>query len=287
MYRLILKTTSAITFLAQKQTDILLNADDLDAMYVCLRENCVIDDSTGAVKMNYEDFCHIASVCTEQIGPKCRCFFSPSNFMKFEKDESGRIAILPFYLYVMHTVGAAAPFIQNAEPPPLMRHIFGLDNCLISTLVSLTQARIDMSELDEDSDGFLQPHEMENYIKVLIPNLAQLHDMPAAFEKTYCCIATHKFFSSAIPTNEVEKACIKKMLLSNRLRDLMELHQESEEEVTDTELAENWFSLTSAQCICDMFLALDKDMNGTLIKQELREYTDRTLAAIFIERGRN
>lgn len=57
--------------------------------------------------MNYEDFCHIASVCTEQIGPKCRRFFSPSNFMKFEKDESGRIAILPFYLYVMRTVGPA------------------------------------------------------------------------------------------------------------------------------------------------------------------------------------
>lgn len=28
------------------------------------------------------------------------------------------------------------------------------------------------------------------------------------------------------------------------------LHQESEEEVTDTEQAENWFSLTSAQRIC-------------------------------------
>lgn len=54
--------------------------------------------------MNYEDFCHIASVCTEQIGQKCKRFFSPSNFMKFEKDESGRIAILPFYLYVMRTV---------------------------------------------------------------------------------------------------------------------------------------------------------------------------------------
>ncbi|PNX77382.1 serine/threonine protein phosphatase 2A regulatory subunit B subunit gamma-like protein, partial [Trifolium pratense] len=111
----------------KKQSDLLLNADDLDAMWVCLRENCVIDDATGAEKMNYEDFCHIASVCTEQIGPKCRRFFSPSNFMKFEKDEQGRIAILPFYLYVMRTV-------------------------------SLTQARIDMSELDEDSDGFLQFH---------------------------------------------------------------------------------------------------------------------------------
>ncbi|KHN45749.1 Serine/threonine-protein phosphatase 2A regulatory subunit B'' subunit gamma [Glycine soja] len=111
----------------RKQSDLLLNADDLDAMWVCLRENCIIDDATGAEKMNYEDFCHIACVCTEQIGPKCRRFFSPSNFMKFEKDEQGRIAILPFYLYVMRTV-------------------------------SLTQARIDMSELDEDSDGFLQPH---------------------------------------------------------------------------------------------------------------------------------
>lgn len=64
------------------------------------------------LQMNYEDFCHIASVCTEQIGPKCRRFFSPSNFMKFEKDESGRIAILPFYLYVMRTVGLCPLFVM-------------------------------------------------------------------------------------------------------------------------------------------------------------------------------
>lgn len=37
--------------LLQKQSDILLNADDLDAMWVCLRENCVIDDATGAEKV--------------------------------------------------------------------------------------------------------------------------------------------------------------------------------------------------------------------------------------------
>ena len=35
----------------------------------------------------------------------------------------------------------------------------------------------------------------------------------------------------------------------------------------------------------DMFMALDKDMNGTLSKQELREYADGTLTDIFIERG--
>lgn len=64
------------------------------------------------LQMNYEDFCHIASVCAEQIGPKCRRFFSPSNFMKFEKDEQGRIAILPFYLYVMRTVNPSAMHVD-------------------------------------------------------------------------------------------------------------------------------------------------------------------------------
>ncbi|GJX01373.1 CCR4-NOT transcription complex subunit 1, partial [Tanacetum coccineum] len=41
----------------KKQSDLLLNADDLDAMWVCLRENCVIiDDPTiMAVKKNIED----------------------------------------------------------------------------------------------------------------------------------------------------------------------------------------------------------------------------------------
>ncbi|XP_075512259.1 putative serine/threonine-protein phosphatase 2A regulatory subunit B'' subunit TON2 [Primulina tabacum] len=137
--------------------------------------------------------------------------------------------------------------------------------------VSLTQARIEMSELDEDSDGFLQPHEMESYMGGLISNLLQLWDMPGAFVQMYCRIAAHKFFFFCDP-HERSYACIKKVLLSNCLQELMELHQESEEEVTDNEQAENWFSLTSAQRICDMFLAIDKDMNGTLSKPELRDY---------------
>ncbi|XP_051145918.1 probable serine/threonine-protein phosphatase 2A regulatory subunit B'' subunit TON2 isoform X2 [Andrographis paniculata] len=236
----------------KKQCDHLLNADDLDAMWVRLKENCVIDDATGAEKINYEDFCHVAAVCTEQIGPKCQRYFGPSNFVKFEKDASGRISILPFYLYVMRSV-------------------------------ALTQARIDMSELDDDSDGFLQPHELEAYIRGLIPKLAQLKDMPVDFVQMYCRIAAHKFFFFCDPYKR-GNACITKVLLSNSLQELMELHQESEEEATATEQGENWFSLTSAQRICDMFLALDKDMNGTLSKQELRDYADGTLTDIFIER---
>lgn len=35
---------------------------------------------------------------------------------------------------------------------------------------------------------------MEAYIRGLIPNLAQLRDMPPAFIQMYCRIAAHKFF---------------------------------------------------------------------------------------------
>ncbi|CAI9282486.1 unnamed protein product [Lactuca saligna] len=129
---------------------------------------------------------------------------------------------------------------------------------------------------------------MEAYIRGLIPNLAQLRDMLGAFVQMYCRIAAPKFFFFFYP-NRRGKACIKKVLLSHCLQELMELHQESDEEVTDTEheQVENWFSMTSAQRVYHMFLALDKDMNRTLSKQELREYAAVTLTDIFIERVKN
>ena len=34
-----------------------------------------------------------------------------------------------------------------------------------------------------------------------------------------------------------------------------------------------------------MFLDLDKDANGTISKEELRDYADGTLTDIFVERG--
>ncbi|KAL7178095.1 hypothetical protein ACSBR2_031281 [Camellia fascicularis] len=175
-------------------------------------------------------------------------------------------------------------------------------------MVSLTQARIDMSELDEDSDGFLQPHEMEAYIRGLIPNLAQLRDMTAAFIQMYCRIAAHKFFFFCDPHRraaqagcnhiqiplsvapirlrglnggvDIEKGCIKKILLSNCLQELMELHQESEEEVTDIEQAENWFSLTSAQHICafDEHVRHGKTGGGNAREMDFESFLDFVLA---------
>ncbi|RRT82059.1 hypothetical protein B296_00020760 [Ensete ventricosum] len=70
----------------------------------------------------------------------------------------------------------------------------------------------------------LAEKEMEAYIRGLIPNLAQLRDMPAAFVQMYCRIAVRKFFFFCDPHRR-GKADIKKVLLSNCLQELMELHQ--------------------------------------------------------------
>lgn len=37
----------------QKQAEVLLNADDLDTMWVLLRENCSIDEASGTEKVRF------------------------------------------------------------------------------------------------------------------------------------------------------------------------------------------------------------------------------------------
>nr|KAJ0227884.1 hypothetical protein LSAT_V11C100043130 [Lactuca sativa] len=130
------------------------------------------------LKVNYERLLPNCFSMYRKTISKCYCFFSPSNFMKFGKDELGRILILPFYLCVMR-------------------------------MVSYTQARIDMSELDEDYDGFIQPYA---YIRGLIPNLARLCDMPTKFVQMYCHIVAYKFFFFCDPIfNMVYKTIMKEL----------------------------------------------------------------------------
>ncbi|KAL5222490.1 hypothetical protein ABZP36_027203 [Zizania latifolia] len=170
---------------------------------LCVRRTVYYDPETGKEDLSKKGICS-NFLCDSKLGDKVQI--------------TGYI--LDFRTYGLHLI---------LEPLALLS-------------VSLTQARNDMSELDEDSDGFLQPHEMEAYIRGLIPNLAQLRDMLSALVQMYCRIAARKLFFC--DPHRRGKACIKKVLLSNCLQELMELHQESEEEVTDTEQAENWFSLT-------------------------------------------
>ena len=80
----------------------------------------------GLRQINYDDFCQVAAVFGHRVGPRSLRYFSAATFLIFEADDFGRIAILPFYLYVMRWV-------------------------------SMAQTRIDMCLLDSDADGSLLP----------------------------------------------------------------------------------------------------------------------------------
>ena len=56
------------------------------------------DDSTE--RINYDQFVFVSTL----LPAKCRQFFTASTFLKFERDEFGRIEIVPFFHYVVRKV---------------------------------------------------------------------------------------------------------------------------------------------------------------------------------------
>jgi serine/threonine-protein phosphatase 2A regulatory subunit B'' len=69
---------------------------------------------------------------------KCRHFFSASTFLKFDRDEYGRIDIIAFFHSIVRKV-------------------------------NLFQTRIQISLYDSIGNGYLREKDLENYIFELIP----------------------------------------------------------------------------------------------------------------------
>lgn len=70
-------------------------------------------------------------------------------------------------------------------------YIFMCSNTQYTTILFSSSGNL-CNNSNECFNIFLQ--EMEGYIRGLIPNLAQLRDIPASFVQTYCRIAARKFF---------------------------------------------------------------------------------------------
>jgi len=65
-----------------------------------LKEN-VSGPDDGTERINYDQFVYVSNALSEK---KCRQFFASSVFLKFERDEYGRIEIVPFFHYVVRKV---------------------------------------------------------------------------------------------------------------------------------------------------------------------------------------
>lgn len=81
------------------KTSEILDKEDLEKLWILLREN-ISPPNDGKERINYNSFLTIASM----LPIKCRHFFSASTFLKFDRDEYGRIDIIAFFHSIVRKV---------------------------------------------------------------------------------------------------------------------------------------------------------------------------------------
>ncbi|CAD8060591.1 unnamed protein product [Paramecium primaurelia] len=229
-------------FLNHKTGEI-LDKEDLEKLWTELKNNISPPDDKKE-RINYNSFLTIASL----LPIKCRHFFSASTFLKFDRDEYGRIDIVAFFHSIVRKV-------------------------------NLFQTRIQISLYDSIGNGYLREKDLENYIFELIPTFPQLEKLDQNFYPFYVITAVRKFFFF-LDSKRTGRIYIKDMLTSPILAELYELRQEK---LTLEELGQNWFSKQSALKVYERYLKLDNDHNGLLSKSELSKYS-WGLTDIFIDR---
>ena len=233
----------ARTRFLQNKTAEVLDKEDLEHLWYLLKENVSLPED-GTERINYDQFVYVSSM----LAPKCRQFFTSSTFLKFERDEYGRIEIVPFFHYVVRKV-------------------------------NLFQTRIQISLYDSSGYGYLKEKDLENYIFELMPTFPQLQNLQENFYPFYVITAVRKFFFFLDP-KRTGKILIKDMLTSPILAELYELRQER---WNMEDAMQNWFSVQSSLRVYDQYLKLDTDHNGMLKKEELAKYSPG-LTKIFIDR---
>lgn len=196
-------------------------------------------------RINYDSFLRIA----KSLPDKCRHFFSASSFLKFDRDEYGRIDALSFFHSIVRKV-------------------------------SLYQTRIQLSLFDSYGNGYLTEADLENFIQEqIIPSTANLAAVTPDFLPFYLLIATRKFFFFLDP-KKLGKIFIKDILTSPILSDLYDLRIQTSE----AEFLNNWFSVENAQKIYKSFTQLDENKNDLLSVEELAKmkigYTDLFLKRV-------
>ena len=228
-------------FLHHKTTEI-LDKEDLEKLWEEIRNNTSAPDD-GTERLNYDSFLKIA----KSLPPKCRHFFSASTFLKFDRDEYGRIDAVSFFHAVVRKV-------------------------------SLFQTRIQISLYDSYGNGYLLYSGLERFIEELLPTFPNLAAMPESLKERYMAIALAKF-SFFLDSKKMGKVFIKDILTSPILAELYDLRSEK----SDEEFLSNWFSLQNARKIIELFNRLDENKDGLLDLNELSKF-QWGLTPLFLQR---
>jgi len=136
----------------------------------------------------------------------------------------------------------------------------------------LPQAVIGLTLWASSGNGYLLEHELESYIKELIPTLPKLNCLDARYHPFYSCIAVRKFFFFLDPHRH-KRVKIADILCSGFLDELLELRNE---ELSRAKEEANWFSASNTIRLYHTYLSLDENHNGMLSRSEFKQYGNLT-----------
>ena len=143
-------------YLILKSNDI-AKKKDLKDLYGRLRDN-ISPPQDGTERINYKDF--------KAVGEQNELFhayFLPSNFLKFDKDQYGRIDIIAFFHYIIKR----------------------------NTIESM---KLNVAYFDYYCEGFLIDKDIEQYITKEVQSFPFYNDIEREKQDFYLLVAQRKFF---------------------------------------------------------------------------------------------
>ncbi|XP_002137518.2 serine/threonine-protein phosphatase 2A regulatory subunit B'' subunit gamma-like [Drosophila pseudoobscura] len=235
-------------YLQQKSQE-LLDSNELDELWSMLLKHVTQMTATGQQLIDFDAYLQLQGA----VNAKIRNYLTARLF--------GTLLVLSTHLDGMVDIVSVFNYI--------MRKVW------------LKQARIGLSFYDEMGRGYLRESDMESYIIDLIPNMAQIRDcMQPSFQSFYVCTVLKRFFFF-LDAQHRGRICIRAMLESGMVTDLLDLREEADPEDPQDK---NCFSMPAVLAVYRNYLSLDKDHNGMLSQKELADYGSGTLTTIFLER---
>ena len=250
----------------KRRTAALMNETDLERLAALLTENTSPTGAgtvDGAERVDYDSFCAVRG----RICRNARPFFTARSFLRFRRDQWGRISAHVFFRHVCR-------------------------------FVALGQTRIQLNVYDTLGHGWLREQDLENYLYELIPSLPSLSGLQENFYPFYVFTAVRKFFFFLDP-RRTGKVRVVDVLESPILAELLELRDSmpaggdvgpagtlppTANEPAQGMPQRSWFSARNALRVYSQYLDLDTDHNGMLSECELGAYGLGTLTNVFIER---
>lgn len=226
----------------------IFSSQDLDKVWELLLEN----DKT--LEEGNEKITYLGFKTVQKDFPKHQQeYFSPSLFFRIPKEESGRISIPVFFNHILRRV-------------------------------SLIQNRVTLLKYDTDNDGYLTEKDLETFVDNSIDTFVGLSSHSNLkgdknFRRVYVETSVRKFLFFHNSHNG--KVCVEEFLGS---KELVEFNELQNDDLSEEEEMNNWFSVPSVKSVNDAFMQLDFTRTGLLSKNEFSKFNNGSLTTTFINR---